>query len=225
MLDNYKELYPINCEDAWESSIKSADSQDTKFKMLDDVYYFSNDWVSNSLEYWSSSIPTENTNMNILFIGVYEGRLNVFLHNHIFNNNKCTYYCIDNFGYFENQYYERNNIDLRYNCIAVKERFIHNTRKFKDNVHLIEGNFNLSTVPKGIIFDMILLDSNPYTLLQDVINCISFIRTGCILYITYEINISEMSKLKKILPNSCKLSAHFYKDKSTFDRICIKFCG
>lgn len=225
MLHNYKELYPINCEDAWTSLIKPVNSKDVKSKMLDDVYYFSNDWLSNNLEYWFSSIPTEKTktNMNILFIGVYEGRMNVFLHNHIFTNNKCIYYCIDNFGYFENKYYERNNIDLRYNCTAAKERFIHNTRKFKDNVHLIEGNFNLSIVPKGIIFDMILLDSNPYTLIQDVMDCICFIETGCILYITYEINISEMSKLKKILPNSCKLSAHFYKDKSTFDRINIQF--
>ena len=219
---NYKELYPINCEDAWESSIKSADSQDIEFKMSDDVYYFSNDWMSNHLEYWFSSIPTERTNMNILLVGVYEGRSTVFLHNHIFTNNKCKYYCIDNFGYFENKYYKRNNIDLRYNCIVAKERFLHNTCKFKDDVHLIEGNFNLSIVPENILFDIIILDTTRNFLLSDVKDCINIIKPYGLILPSYKISIPLMAKLKKIIPINYKLKTEFCRNKKMFHSISIQ---
>jgi len=223
MISEIKNVYPINCR----SVFQSLSSKDIETEMYRDIYYFSNDWVSDNERYWIDTISSYISpinDINVLEIGAFEGRLTVFLHDTVLINNVCDYYCIDNFGKSDNKFFLEKGINKKYDNLAAKRRFLHNTRNLK-NVKLIEDSFNLSIVPENILFDIIILDTTSETMLSYVKDCINIIKPHGLILITYEINIHQMSKLKKIIPINFKLKTKFCRNKKTFYGIYIQFLG
>lgn len=222
MISEIKDEYPINCE----SVFQPVSSKNIKYEIYDNKYYFSNDWVSDNKKYWIDNISGYNKiykDINVLEVGAFEGRLTVFLNNNILKG-KSNYYCIDNFGISDNKFFKENKIKEKYNNSIAKKRFLHNTRNLK-NVKLIEDSFNLSIVPKNILFDIIILDTTSRTMLSHVKDCMNIIKSHGLILITYKLSIYQMSKLKKILPNNCKLKTKFCRNKKMFYSIYIQFCG
>lgn len=220
MISEIKNVYPINCR----SVFQPISSKDIETEMYKDIYYFSNDWVSDNQRYWIDTISSHinpASNINVLEVGAFEGRLTIFLHDTVLNKNKCKYYCIDNFGVSDNKFFIKKGINTKYDNSAAKKRFLHNTR-YLNNVQLIEGSFNLSIVPDNILFDIIIIDTTSKTMLSYVKDCINIINLHGLILITYEISVSQMSKLKKIIPCNFKLKAKFCRNKKTFYSIYIQ---
>lgn len=219
MIHNLTDIYPINCESVMQpTSADSINSEDFACE-----YYFSNDWISSQYDYWIEIIKPYTKvrrKINILQAGVFEGRMTVFLYNHILVNRECVYYCVDNFGESENQYLRRESIDRKYDSLAARRRFTHNTKRVK-NLKLFDCDLDMFHLKLQTQFDIIILDTDDKKLLSDVLRLINFMSPICTLLVTYEISISQMAKLKRSITHNFKVNARYNRDK-TFDCISIQ---
>lgn len=206
--------YPINCKSVILSSYEK-DIDDVEYI---DKFYFSNDWISGHYTYWSEQLNRYKyyKNVKILQLGVFEGRMTVYLHEEFLHQNVCEYTCIDSFGKTENVYFTQQKLNKRYDEKVALNRFRYNTRNYKD-IKLIINEFNNVNLTDR--FDIIILDTDDRTIIHDTIRCLELLQPAGTLYICYKLSAKTLGSVKRILPENFDLSME--GSVSNFNKIKI----
>lgn len=202
MVSSITKKYPINCR----SVILSSSEKDLNDIEYIDKFYFSNDWISGNYSYWSDQLKKykDYKKIKILQLGVFEGRMTVYLHEEFFPQKKCEYTCVDSFGKTENTYFKQHQLNKRYDETAAFKRFKHNTKNYTD-INLISCETN--TVSFIDLFDLIILDTDDKTIKDDVTRYINNLTPHGTLFICYKLSAKTLGCVKKILPKAFNLSA------------------
>lgn len=146
---------------------------------------FRSDWFSYNiplLKEFLNPLINENTVVQMLEIGSYEGRSTLWFLENILQHSSSSITCIDTFQGSD----EHNELQK----IAVFETFVHNIQEYKDKVHILQGKSYdvLKTISSIEIFDVIYIDGSHYSwnVLEDAILSFSLLKKGgCMIFDDY----------------------------------------
>jgi len=202
MISSITKKYPVNCQ----SVIISSSGESLSDAEYVDKFYFSNDWVSGNYSYWSKQFKRykDYKKIKILQLGVFEGRMTVYLHEEFFPQKKCEYTCVDSFGKTENIYFAQHQLNKRYDEKTAFKRFKHNTKNYMD-INLISSEAN--TISFIDLFDIIILDTDDKTITDDVTRYINNLTLRGTLFICYKLSAKTLGCVRKTLPKAFNLSA------------------